>query len=384
MSTEAIVQRCRALLDFLPAQALEEAQARHPKVGGFGVFPVYAPVEIIHAAGLMPIGLFGAGGKVELSHADSRFPSFICSIAKSTLELFLRGEMRGFEGVVFSSICDVARNLASLVKRNTQGICIEYLHMPQNLYSESSLAYTRAELDRFRRNLAKHLGRPITDEAIGKSLMLYNQVRRLVETLYEKRRSGALGLSAADLFAVIQAGTRLMPEDFLPLLEELVGHMENHRERPRDGVRVVIEGAFCEQPPVQLIDTLEAAGCIVRDDDLMIGWRLFKEVVPENGDPLGALARAYIQSGVYTSVRHDRDRPRTEGLVRRVQDAGAEAVVFLPAKFCEPALLDYVLFRQRLDEEARPHLKIEFEEKMWTFENTRTEVETFAESMLFD
>ena len=123
---------------------------------------------------------------------------------------------------------------------------------------------------------------------------------------------------------------------------------------------------------------------MVRDDDLMIGWRLFKDVIPENGDPLGALAKAYVQSAVYTSVRHDRDRPRTEGLVRRVKDAGAEAVVFLPAKFCEPALLDYVLFRQRLDEEARPHLKIEFEEKMWTFENTRTEVETFAESMLFD
>ena len=70
--------------------------------------------------------------------------------------------------------------------------------------------------------------------------------------------------------------------------------------------------------------------------------------------------------------------------MERMQTAGAEAVVFLPAKFCEPALLDYVLFRQRLEESGTPHLKIEFEEKMWTFENTRTEVETFAESMLFD
>jgi benzoyl-CoA reductase/2-hydroxyglutaryl-CoA dehydratase subunit BcrC/BadD/HgdB len=96
------------------------------------------------------------------------------------------------------------------------------------------------------------------------------------------------------------------------------------------------------------------------------------------------LAKAYLQGSVYKSVRHDRDRPRTEGLLQRVREAGAEAVLFLPAKFCEPALLDYVLFRQRLDEAGYPHLKIEFEEKMWTFENTRTEVETFAESMLFE
>ena len=74
MTIEEIVQQSRDLLDLLPAQALAQARQRHPDIGGFAVFPVYAPVEIIHAAGLMPVGLFGAGGKVELSHAESRFP----------------------------------------------------------------------------------------------------------------------------------------------------------------------------------------------------------------------------------------------------------------------------------------------------------------------
>ena len=83
-------------------------------------------------------------------------------------------------------------------------------------------------------------------------------------------------------------------------------------------------------------------------------------------------------------LRYDAKNPRTEGLLRRIERSGADAVVFTPAKFCEPALLDYVLFRQKLDERNIPHLKLEFEEKMWTFEATRTEVETFAESMLFD
>jgi len=67
-----------------------------------------------------------------------------------------------------------------------------------------------------------------------------------------------------------------------------------------------------------------------------------------------------------------------------MKEAGAEAVLFASAKFCEPALLDYVLFRQKLEKAGVPHLKIEFEEKMWTFESARTEVETFAESMLFE
>jgi len=368
----------------LPGEAFAVAKRTHPDIGALGVFPVYAPVEIIHAAGLLPVGLFGAGNLVELSHAESRFQSFICSIAKSTLELFMRGDMKDFEGAVFSSICDVARNLSSVVRRNAPGLYIEYMHMPQNMYSAESANYAKAEFERFRENLSKHLERPITDDAIRDSLKLYNEVRDLTRRLYAHRRAHPTSIAAADLAAIVQAGTRMMPEDYLPMLRTLCEDVKASKVKPRDGVRVVIEGAFCEQPPVGLLDVIEGGGCLVQDDDLMIGWRLFEKDVVANGDPLASLSQAYLNSSVYTSVRHDRDKPRSEGLVERMKDAGAEAVLFAPAKFCEPALLDYVLFRQKLEEAEIPHLKIEFEEKMWTFESTRTEIETFAESMLFD
>ena len=47
-----------------------------------------------------------------------------------------------------------------------------------------------------------------------------------------------------------------------------------------------------------------------------------------------------------------------------------------PQRFADVARL--------LDERGIPHLKLEFEEKMWTFDRLRNEVETFTESMLFD
>jgi benzoyl-CoA reductase subunit C len=384
MTYNEIIQNCRELLDLLPAQALEKAREKHPQVEGFAVFPVYAPVEIIHAAGLMPVGLLGVGNKLEILHADSRFQSFICSIAKSTLELFLRQQLPGFRGAVFSSICDVARNLASLVQRNAPSLYIEYLHLPQNMRNEQSLAYTRAEFERFRGNLARHIGRPISDESLIGSLELYNRVRSLTRALYACRREHPGCIPAADLCTVVQAGSRMMPEDFIAHLERLLELAPQRHVRPRDSVDVVVEGAFCEQPPVALIETIEAAGCQVRDDDLVIGWRWFRDDVAVNGSALASLAKAYLTQSEYSSVRHDSGAPRTVGLVRRVREAGAQAVIFTPAKFCEPALLDYVPFKTMLDEQRIPHLKLEFEEKMWTFEASRTEVETFAESMLFD
>jgi benzoyl-CoA reductase subunit C len=89
-------------------------------------------VEVIHAAGMLPLALLGGGGSVELTHADARFQSFVCSIAKSTLELGFQGLLRGVDGFVFSNICDVARNLASIYKRNFPDVFVEYLHLPQN------------------------------------------------------------------------------------------------------------------------------------------------------------------------------------------------------------------------------------------------------------
>jgi benzoyl-CoA reductase/2-hydroxyglutaryl-CoA dehydratase subunit BcrC/BadD/HgdB len=56
----------------------------------------------------------------------------------------------------------------------------------------------------------------------------------------------------------------------------------------------------------------------------------------------------------------------------------------LIAKFCEPALFDYVLFKRELEAQNIPHLLLEFEEKAFTFERMRTEVETFVESLLFE
>lgn len=386
-SAEEIIRECRALVELLPSQALARARESRPGLRGFGVFPVYAPQEIIHAAGLMPVGLFGAGAKLETTRADSRFQSFICSIARSTLELFLSGDLgreSGFEGAVFSSICDVARNLCSVAGRNAPGVYVEYLHLPQNAATPAAREYTRREFARFRDNLAGRVGRPIDDEAIRRSIALYNRVRELICELYTQRQERPGSIRTADLFAALLAGTCMMPEDFVPMAEALLASVREHATVPRDTVNVVLEGAFCEAPPLDLIDAIESAGCQIVEDDLAIGWRIFREDVPVEGDPVAALADAYLAGSAYTSVRHDSARPRTRGLLERVEASRADAVILASAKFCEPALFDYVLFRRALDERSIPHLKIEFEEKMWTFERLRNEIETFTESLLFD
>jgi benzoyl-CoA reductase subunit C len=384
MTADEIIEHCRALIAEPLGAAAERWKGRHDGGRAVAAYPVFAPAEVIHAAGMLPLGLFGGGTSVELTHADARFQSFVCSIAKSTLELGFQDLVKGVDGFVFSNICDVARNLGSIYGRNFPGVYVEYLHLPQNSTSPGVGAYAAAELRRLADGLAAHLGQGASPEALAKSIELYNTLRARVRALYALRVAEPQALATTEMYAVLRAATLVPPEESLGWLDRLLDELPRRGGRPRDRLRVVIEGAFCEQPPLGLLEVLEEAGCYVVEDDLMLGWRWFTRDVPAGGDPFERLGRAYVDQSVPSSTRHEGRQHRADGLIEKVRRARADAVVFMPAKFCEPALFDYVLMKQGLERAGIPHLLVEFEEKMWTFERTRNEIETFVESMLFD
>jgi benzoyl-CoA reductase subunit C len=384
MNAEDVLDRCRELAGQPLGAVAREWKERHPGGRALAAYPVFAPAEIIHAAGMLPLALLGGGSSVELTHADARFQSFVCSIAKSSLELGFQGVTAGVDGFVFSNICDVARNLSSIYQRNFPDVFVEYLHLPQNSTSPGVAAYAAAELRRLADGFAARFGLPLTERALAKSIEVYNTLRGRLRDLYALRIATPEKLSTVELYTVLRAATSAPPEESLPWLDALLDGLPGRTGRRQDRVRVVVEGAFCEQPPLGLLEVLEEAGCYVVEDDLFLGWRWFTSDVATDGDPFERLGAAYVDQAVPSSTRHESRQHRSVGLIEKVRRANADAVVFTPAKFCEPALFDYVLMKQGLERAGIPHLIVEFEEKMWTFERTRNEVETFVESMLFE
>jgi benzoyl-CoA reductase subunit C len=356
---------------------------QHPGAKSVAFFPVYAPAELVHAAGMLPVLLSGAGDRLDIQHADSRFGSFICSIIKTTMEMAMTGHLEPFDGLLFSSICDSARNLCFVIKRNYRQMYVDFLHLPHST-SDSSVEFLEQEYRRIIVELERLGGAPIQPAALCQSIALYNIQRSLVRQLYGLRAKSPHLLRAWECYVLIRSGNYMPVEEHIEILEQALDYLPNRPGKKRDAIRVVIEGAFCEQPPLELIRLLENAGCDVVEDDLAIAQRWFTEDVPITGDPVRALAESYVHRSVYSSVRHDFSKPRWEGLAEKVRSTRAEAVIFLIAKFCEPAYFDFVLFKKKVDEMGLPHLLLEFEEKLFTFDRLRTEVETFVESLVFD
>ncbi|HEY6959484.1 MAG TPA: 2-hydroxyacyl-CoA dehydratase [Candidatus Limnocylindria bacterium] len=348
-----------------------------------GSFPVYSPVELSYAARMLPVGLFGGGNQIEIAHADSRFQSFICSIVKSTLELGFIDKLAPFDALLFHSICDPARNLASVMGRNFPQRRSIYVHLAQNMTSAGAADYLAYEYRRVATELGEVSGYTPTDDDVRGAIAAYNGMRDRLRELYALRASNPEKLSTAELYTLARMATFTDPAESTALLAESLEAALARDARPKDRIRVVVVGSFCEQPPLELIAGIEESGCYVLDDDFLLGWRLFKKDVPTQGDPYVALARSYLDDSLHASTKHDLRNPRAAGLIASARAHRADAVIFLGAKFCEPGLFDYALYRRALEQEGIPHLFLEFEEKMWMYDKIRTEVETFVESMLF-
>ncbi len=111
---DAIVERCQALFEDLDFTAVKQWKAAAPGRKAIGYMPVYVPRELIHAAGMLPVGILGGGDQLEVIQGDAYYQSYICRIPRSTIELGLTGRLDCLDGMLFPSICDVIRNLSGM------------------------------------------------------------------------------------------------------------------------------------------------------------------------------------------------------------------------------------------------------------------------------
>ncbi len=374
---EQVLTVCRDLLDDPDLLTVRRWREAGGKV--LGHFQVYFPEEIAHAAGMLPVKLRGA--RIERTHADSHFGSYLCSILKSSLELALSGTLP-LDMFVTHPICDAARNLAGVWNRNFD-YPAQILYLPQNANSAYAAQYLRDEYARLQGDIQQIAGRSISDDDLRRSIALFNENRRLLRELYAIKRDTPWLLPVDEAYVLMAAGGLIPREEHNELLAHVIPQIRSRAARPQDKIRTVFSGGFCEQPPLDMLQII-AQSCYVVEDDLLIGLRWILEDVPVPGDPLCNLAESYLNRSSYSPVQHDRRKPKEKMLLQWVRDAQAEAVIAAAAKMCEPGLDEQLAYAKELDESGIPYFVTEFEERMTSFDQLQIQLETFVENVLFE
>jgi benzoyl-CoA reductase subunit C len=377
-----IIARAQALFEDLSFAAAREWKAHASGRKVIGYMPIYVPREIIHAAGFLPLGILGGGDQLEVIHGDAYYQSYICRIPRSTIELGVSGRLDFVDGMLFPSICDVIRNLSGMWKTMFPSVYVRYFDVPQNYRDDIGGNYYVNELAELVHDLGEMRGEPISDDELRQSIAAYNENRRLVRELYALRAKRPWQAPAAEVYLVLRAGMVLPVEEHSQMLRGYLAAAANEERTRRDNCRVVLTGVFCEQPPLNLIKSLELAGCYVVDDDLLLVTRWLTADVPTEGDPLQNLALAFLHQSESTAAKYEPNlAEKGQHLVRAVRRSGAEGVIFACPSFCDPALLERPMLQRVLKDADIPYIAFKYAENSGQMQPIREQAGTFSDSI---
>jgi benzoyl-CoA reductase subunit C len=328
-----------------------------------GYFCGYVPVELVHAAGFIPVRLLTGPAPGDIAGAFMQ--PFCCSFARSLLEGLGDGTYGYLSAVIMPHTCDTIRNLSDLVETAAPGTRLLRLMVPTVTHTSEALDFMLQEMHVLKTSLEEIASRIISDEDLFESIALFNRCR---DTLNEIKD---MGLGNRGLYAAYLAFQLMDPEDFLALAAGLEPGAQSAGMK-----NVAVVGG--PVPQLEVFDLLEEYGLAVAWDDLCTASRFVEGPVAGEGDPMRALAERYLTRRPCPTKLDPANR-REAALIEAIEAGGVEGVVFAQQAFCEFHSFDYPGLKKLLDAEGIPSVRLDLEQPFAPTGQMRTRLQALSE-----
>lgn len=357
------------------ARAWKERTGR-PVIGSF---PMHFPSELAHAAGALPVIIQEVDEPI--TEGESAVFSFYCGYNRSVVDQALKGRFDFLDAIMFGDHCVQLLGTADAVHWNVPDLKILFNQLISSMNATWAWDEARGAFAQLRKELAELLDVEITDEALRASIALFNRNRDLIRRLYALRDGKRLAISARDMQHIVKSSMVMDRADHTALLERLIAQVESGAVPRATGMPVFLSGHLCQAPKLELLDMIEESGATVVGDDLYHGYRFIHADIPETGDPLDSLASWYLARNrrAPCPTRVDTEASLDEFLVNAVRSTGAQGIIVLLAKFCEPHMYHMPEIKEAFDRAGIMMLLIETEHDSMPYEAFKTRIETFVE-----
>lgn len=336
------------------------------------------PEELIHASGALPVGIWGAG--VSMSRAQAHIPGYTCTHAMGALELGFREEIEFLDGMVIPYVCDTTRNLFHIWQQCFNSKRSEFLRLPKRLDYVGARVYLRREFERLFESMKGLSGSNAGNEAISKSIALFNKGRQLLRKAYSKHKDDPEEWTITRVIHLFESWLLSPKEEHIALMEKLP--WESKSQSSKEGqIPIYVRGKIWDPPAI--LGVLEELKFVLAQDEVVTGYRLAAQDASLEGDPLNALVDRFMQTPAYPGYHFDPERMR-DSFVERVTHCGAKGVIFLNPKFCEAAGFDTPDFQRGLEDKGIPSIVLETSTRGASIEQLKVRLEAFREMISED
>jgi benzoyl-CoA reductase/2-hydroxyglutaryl-CoA dehydratase subunit BcrC/BadD/HgdB len=237
------------------------------------------------------------------------------------------------------------------------------LELPQKPDEEQAYQHWLAELHKFRQELSRRFGRPISDDDIRTAIRDMNRERALRRALAELMAADQPLLTGRQLLG-LKSSISCIPED-LAQYEKALAHLrcspipaDSAGVAPGENrTRVLLTGVPVVRGAERVVEIIEGSGGLIVCMENCTGLKPILEDVDESIDPMEALARKYLHLPCSVMTPN---RRRLESIAELAKKYRPDCVIELIWQACLTYSVESNVVRQFVERElSLPYLMIE-------------------------
>jgi len=292
-----------------------------------GCIPIYVPEEVLHAAGMLPVTIWGN----EFPPSPyGGVPPFVCSVAAGVVSAIRSGNWGEIDAWIFPSTCDTFQNAFEALFPPEDGRSRFPFVFPATADTHGAAEYMLDRVEAFREWAGEVSGRAVSEGALERSIRVYNENRRIFALLEERMTESPGSFSGMEFLTLSRAGMILPKEGHTEILRAALSRQGGASGNVR--AKMFVTGIMATP---SVMEAMDAAGAAIVGNDLALGHRYYSGSPEEEGDMPLSLARRHLRRDPCSTL-HGSVRPRIEEVFRKVARSGADRLLLLRMRQCEP------------------------------------------------
>ena len=360
---------------------IEKAKEEGKKVAG--LYCLYSPVELVLAAGAIPLPLCGTRNE-PIADAEKVLPRNLCPLIKSSFGFAATDTCPFFhfsDLLIGETTCDGKKKMYELIKEYKP---IHLLQLPQNQDEETALPYWYEQIRKLKERLEEDFKVEITDERLSEAIRVMNRERMALKELMDGAKQKPSPVSGMEMLTIkFRLGFFADKEEGLLLIREATREIQERAMRGESPFtertpRILLTGTPVGLGSDKVIKIIEECGANVVCMENCSGYKkLF--TINENGNPFWAIAEQYLK--VPCSCMSP-NTGRLELLDHLIKEFQVDGVVDLTWQACHTYNIESYVVKELIEEEhGLPFLQIETDYSESDTERLRIRIEAFLEMM---